>query len=123
MTRFHSPTQQLGNKVEKLVCAYLQTEGLTLITENFFTPFGELDLIMQDGKTLAFIEVRYRKSSLFGNGAESVTRSKQRKIIRSALCYLQKHPTRQGCRFDVVTVQPADHEVDIDWIKGAFQVQ
>jgi putative endonuclease len=123
MTKYYSPTQQVGHKVEKLVCRYLQQQGLSLITQNFFTLFGELDLIMQEGTTLVFVEVRYRKTTHIVSGLESVNSQKQKKLIHSAQYYLQKNPQWQSARFDVVAVSPGKTSHDIDWIKDAFQVQ
>ena len=83
---------------------------------------GEIDLILEDGSCLVFAEIRYRKSSFFGTGAETVSKAKQMRIIRTASRYLQYHERRatQPCRFDVVSMGHINGELEIDWIQNAF---
>jgi putative endonuclease len=83
---------------------------------------GEIDLILEDGDCLVFAEIRYRKSSNFGTGAETVTRAKQMRIIQTASRYLQYHEQRatQPCRFDVVSMGKVNGELEINWIRNAF---
>lgn len=57
--------QQTGIKAENDALTFLQGQGLIPITRNFRCRFGEIDLIMQDGNTLVFIEVRKRKNRLY----------------------------------------------------------
>lgn len=107
-----------GNKAELEACSYLQKSGLKLLEKNFSTKAGEVDLIMQDDDMLVFIEVRYRKNADFGGAAASVTPSKQRRIIKAALAYQQKHAPQSSMRFDVVAIE--GDNTSIDWIKSAF---
>jgi putative endonuclease len=116
-----SPSQTIGKAAEDLVCDYLRRHGLKLITPNYQCKYGEIDLIMQDDKTLVFVEVRYRKVHDYGDGVSSVTKTKQRKIIRAAISYLQENNLydKTLCRFDVIGASSkADGEVQ--WIKNAF---
>ena len=88
---------------------------------------------MLDKQSLVFVEVRYRKNSLYGSGAESITISKQQKIIKTASYYLQQNPkaSQYACRFDVISMSApqsesgsklaSKNESKIDWIKDAFQ--
>lgn len=111
-----------GTQVETAVCGYLQKQGLRLITRNYHSRSGEIDLIMQDGMMLVFVEVRYRRHSQFGSALESVDRAKQSRIIRTAEAFLQSHRQRyQGCRFDVVGVSPASTGYHMQWIQNAFE--
>lgn len=100
-----------------MACQYLTQSGLKLIEKNYSCALGEVDLIMQDtGNTLVFIEVRYRKNTLYGGAAASVTKSKQQKLIRTAQHYLQKQRYLPACRFDVIAVE----NNQINWIKNAI---
>jgi len=68
-----------------------------------------------------FIEVRYRKSSLFGSAMESITEKKQHKIGLAAQHYICQHQLHnRPCRFDVVAITGKKME-SIDWITDAFQ--
>ncbi|MDB9828993.1 YraN family protein, partial [Candidatus Thioglobus sp.] len=85
---------------------------------------GEIDIIMLDKfeQVLVFVEVRYRKNTLFGSAIETITPSKQTKIIRSAQRYLQQHDEFDEyiCRFDVVGLESDLKYPKINWIKDAF---
>jgi len=113
---------ETGAKAEERARIYLEQQGLRLIERNYRCRQGEIDLIMQDGGTLAFVEVRYRKSVGFGSPAESVTPSKQRRIITTANHYLQsKHERKMPpCRFDMLAIVGKEQQ-NINWIKDAFQ--
>ena len=104
-----SPKQRQGSLFEQQACQFLQRQGLVLIAQNWQQPkIGELDLVMleigQTWSTLVFIEVRQRLRSSFGDAALSVTKAKQRKIIKTAKYFLQQHPeyAHFECRFDVI---------------------
>lgn len=83
---------------------------------------GEIDLLMRDGDTLAFVEVRLRKPSAFGDGAMSVGVAKQRKLALAAQAWLGANPAhaQRPCRFDVVSVAPSKDGLACEWIAGAF---
>lgn len=107
---------QQGKQAEEQARRYLQTRGLTLVGSNFRCARGEIDLIMQDHGTLVIVEVRYRENTQHGDPAETVTRSKQIRIIKAAQHYLAKHPNNQPVRFDVVAISGSN----LNWIRGAF---
>jgi putative endonuclease len=111
-----------GTEVETAVCRYLQQQGLKLLTRNYHSRGGEIDLIMQHGNVLVFVEVRFRRSAAFGSAAESVTRTKQLRLIHTAEQYLQRHRVQHdSCRFDVVGVSLADDGYRMQWIQNAFE--
>lgn len=107
-----------GVDTEQLVCRYLEAKGLQLIQRNFFSRYGEIDLIMRDIDTLVFVEVRYRKNRQYGGAAASVTRTKQQRIIKTALHFQQKNAIEGAMRFDVVAVE--GNVSKIEWIQNAF---
>ena len=77
---------------------------------------------MQDGKTVVFVEVRYRKNGSFGGPEASITPAKQRRIIVAANHYLlsKQHKRMPSCRFDVLAITGKEPQ-NISWIKDAFQ--
>ena len=112
-----SDKRATGDKHEVMALDYLQSHGLVLLGSNYHSRHGEIDLIMRDGDTLVFIEVRFRKNNRFGGAVLSITPEKQRKIALTALQYLQKHKkTESPCRFDAVEIT----DTNIQWIKAAF---
>ena len=73
---------------------------------------------MKDGEILVIVEVRYRHSDAYGSALESVTASKQAKIIAATQYYLASVKMDRAVRFDVVAISGA---VKLDWVKNAFQ--
>ena len=110
-------TTARGNQAESDALAYLQSNGCQLVASNYRAKTGEIDLIVQHGGTLVFVEVRYRSDTSRGTGAETVTDNKRLKIIRTAEHFLATHKKCRNmpCRFDVVSMGPS-----IDWIIRAF---
>lgn len=115
---------QTGREAELSARRYLERAGLRLLEANYRCRQGELDLIMEEDQVLVFIEVRYRSNQRFGTGAESVNGPKQRKLIRAAQHFLQRHPrlAARPCRFDVVALGPANRGQPVEWIRNAFQM-
>jgi putative endonuclease len=117
------PGDNTGRDAEQAACDYLRQQGLALVTANYRCARGEIDLIMRHRDTTVFVEVRLRRSSRFGSGAESVDRRKQDKLLAAAAHYLQQHPraARGACRFDVVAFSTDNGRQRLDWIADAFQ--
>ncbi len=80
---------------------------------------GEIDIVALKARVLVFIEVKYRKSAIFGSAAEMVSYQKQRKIIKTAQYFLLKHPEFESfeCRFDVVAITGKK----LEWLAGCFE--
>lgn len=102
--------RQLGQLGEEAAGRYLAGRGCRILARNWRCASGELDLIVLDGETLVFVEVRTRRDSLrMGTPEESVDLRKRRQIMATASVYI--HLTGQHhrqARFDVVAVQTAD---------------
>ena len=111
-----------GSRWEIKAERFLHEQGLTTVSRNFRCRLGEIDLIMEDGPCLVFAEIRYRRNSGFGTGAESVTLAKQNRLIRAARKYLQlrSHRSQQTCRFDVLSLSEKDGRLNVEWIRNAF---
>lgn len=98
----NQPTGKLG---EKIAIAYLIQKGLRLITSNFHSRFGEIDLIMLDGKTTVFVEVKARFGQAYGTPQSAVTPAKIQKIIKTAQYFKLLHPEfPASLRIDVVAI-------------------
>lgn len=110
-----------GTVAERLACDYLQEQGLTLVARNYRCRVGELDLVMNDGRFVVFVEVRYRRNSRYGTPAETVTHTKQQRLIRAAKHYIQRHGFNLPCRFDIITITQVKGKNTLDWIQDAFQ--
>lgn len=115
--------QQFGKKSESLAVRHLKKNKYKILEKNYRTKAGEIDIIARDRDTLAFIEVKARRSDEYGHPKEAVTRQKQKKISLVAMQYLKE--TRQSdarARFDVVSIRFDRNRPEIEIIKNAFEV-
>ena len=108
-----------GKAAEHLAATYLQHQGLKLLESNYRSRFGEIDLIMQDGKEIVFVEVRLRSNNAFGGAGASITPAKQQKLVRTAEDYQMRHGV-SACRFDAVLLESLDTR-QLQWIRNAFE--
>ncbi|MCP4270535.1 MAG: YraN family protein [Gammaproteobacteria bacterium] len=115
-------SKELGKQAEDFAAKLLMAKGLTLLEQNVNFRVGEIDLIMQDQKTLVFVEVRRRKHQQFGGAIGSITASKKKKLTRAALLYLQKNKLmdKVPCRFDLVAITDQNSQLQGQWIKNIF---
>ena len=114
--------KSIGDDAESLACRFLKRRGMQLLARNFHCRRGEIDLIMRDGDSLVFVEVRYRRNLDFGRAAESVSRMKQNRIIHCARYYMQAHDSwNEPARFDVVSIEGRMDDLKINWLRNAFQ--
>ena len=116
-----------GDHFETMAQEWLKQKGLKTISRNYHCRYGEIDLIMLDQQAcLCFIEVKFRAGSDFGGSAYSLPASKQRKLTRTALHYLDNNRQYQqnAKRFDALLLQGDDHEKpSINWIRNAFYAE
>lgn len=102
MAAASAPHLVRGAQAEALAARHLERHGLTILTRNFRTRRGEIDLVARDGDTLVFVEVRLRTRSDFGGAAASVTARKQQRLVAAARFYLSRLAHEPACRFDAV---------------------
>ncbi|MDR1299213.1 MAG: YraN family protein [Oscillospiraceae bacterium] len=93
-----------GDHGEALAMDMLLRSGYTPVARGYRTRYGEIDLIVRDGRYIVFVEVKLRASDAFAQAREFVSRSKQRKIKTTASIWLASHETGLQPRFDVVEV-------------------
>jgi len=97
-------TKLLGRWGEEQTAAYLRRHGWKIIGLNYSTRFGEIDVIAESRRFVAFVEVKLRKSNTFAEAREFVTASKQEKLRMAAMQWLSANPTKKQPRFDVAEV-------------------
>jgi putative endonuclease len=112
-----------GSAFEQRACMELERAGLKLLVRNYTTRYGELDLVMRDGDTVVFVEVRHRIRAGYGNAAASITAAKQAKLVQTAQLWLAAHPqhAQRACRFDVVTYDGPGDDAKMAWLRNAFE--
>ena len=111
-----------GAAVESAALAWLTAQGLALVARNASSKVGEIELVLRDGATVVFVEVRYRAHVGYGGGAASVDAGKRRRLVRAAQVFLQRHPAlaHSPCRFDVVDATGDPRAPELRWIRAAF---
>jgi putative endonuclease len=114
--------QQKGKAAEETASHFLQMKGLKLIMQNYTCHFGEIDIIMRDKDDIVFVEVRSRSRKEYGLACETINKNKQKKLIKSALYFLQgkKWLDKVNGRFDIVAIQFVSDKPELEWIKNAF---
>jgi putative endonuclease len=113
----------LGKSGENYACWELERLGYEILDRRYRTRMGEIDIVARDGETLAFIEVKARRSGRFGPPAEAVGSQKRSKLMQMASSYIfAKRLSNERCRFDVVSVTfgAGERLPKIDVFRGAF---
>ena len=112
--------REVGFKYENVAKEYLILQGLVFVESNFYTKFGEIDLIFfeKSSQTLVFVEVKYRRNDFFGTAIEMVTEKKQNRIFASSQVYLLKKNWDRNVRYDIIGV--SKDSGNIEWLKNAF---
>jgi putative endonuclease len=108
----------IGREAEDRAATMLESAGLQLLERNYRCRIGEIDLIMRDGESLVFIEVRYRRNAAFGGALASVDAHKQKRLVRAAQHFLLRRAWSGPCRFDVVGIESTGGRPS--WIQNAF---
>ena len=121
--RIISARQALGRKGEEVAVDFLKKQGYRIIKRNYRCRAGEIDIIANQGSSLAFVEVKTRRSTRFGLPEEAVSYEKKRHLTRVALGYFTHYRIKETkCRFDVVSVVMNEDGVkEIRLIKNAFE--
>jgi putative endonuclease len=111
-----------GSAAEDAALRYLETQGCALIERNYRCRLGELDLVMRDGDSLVFVEVRARASEAFGGGGGNSRVCKRRLRGSAARHFLMTHPRAAAlpARFDVVVITGRSGDDMPCWIRAAF---
>lgn len=98
-------TRDIGKFGENEARKFLENKGYSFVESNFFSAYGEIDLIMRQGDIIVFVEVKLRRGRRFGTAADAVNLRKLRKLAKTIQIWLASHNgTDAIVRFDVVEV-------------------
>jgi putative endonuclease len=112
-----------GKQGEEMAAAFLAGAGYRIVERNYRCPFGEIDIVAEEGKVLVFVEVKSRRSEAFGDPQLAVGRQKQQKLSRIAMHYLaERGQGHRLARFDVVSVKWLPEGRRIELIRNAFEM-
>ncbi|GAB6137673.1 YraN family protein [Halanaerobaculum tunisiense] len=114
--------RQKGTRGEKLAKDFLQQQGYQIKEQNFWSRYGEIDLIAQEDNYLVFVEVKWTTENPEVRPEEQISYQKQRHLTKVANYYLMLHNIESNCRFDVVAISQLGQGNKIRLIKNAFLV-
>lgn len=112
-----------GKATEEFAEKYLIQHGLIPIERNVHCRQGEIDLVMRDGDTFVFVEVKYRKNNHFGSAIEAISAAKQKKIKHCVAFFFHQANLNEyntPCRFDVIALEGNINQPQVTWLKNAF---
>ena len=110
-----------GAEGETLACRHLQDRGFRILARNFRCRSGEIDVVAREGDVTVFVEVKDRRGRSHGEGHESVTFGKRRRVVRAARLYAASYGLSEApIRFDVVSIERDSGGDRIRHDRGAF---
>lgn len=96
--------REKGVHYEGKALEFLKDRGYELLARNFYSKYGEIDIIVKKDYLTVFVEVKYRKNDVFGSGMEAVNKKKQKKIYLTAMKYIQENRLEDSeFRFDLIS--------------------
>ena len=115
-------SNEAGKKGEKIAADYLLKKGYRIVSKNFRSQRGEIDLIATTGNYLVFVEVKERVANALVSPLEAVTLVKRARVIRAAQYYLMRYPSQLQPRFDVIAiVHRLDGGYAVTHLENAFE--
>ena len=113
----------VGSAGENKAVKYLKKHKYKILSQNYQTFFGELDIICRKGEYIVFVEVKTRSKNYMVSGRDSVTSAKQKRIIKAAMQYLQSYKFDLQPRFDVIEITVEKDNDEIVHIENAFSAE
>ena len=101
--------KKLGAWGETYAAGYLEKLGYELLEKNYYTRYGEIDLIMKSGGQLIAVEVKTRKSKAYGIAEYSITQKKYQAMQAAMFVYFENHPELDpDWQLDVLIIETVD---------------
>ena len=107
---------------EEIAVNYLKNKNFKFICKNYYSRYGEIDIIFEKSQYIVFVEVKMRKKNSLISGIESISSKKQKNIIKTAYVYMEKLKETKQPRFDVVSIETDNKTgtLSINHIENAF---
>ena len=109
-----------GNMGEQMAQEYLEQNGYKILETNWYSGHHEVDIIALKGDILAFVEVKTRRTVIWGEPQLFVTKEKQRSYISLANRYVRMNNRNEEVRFDIIAILLSSNQRKIEHIEGAF---
>jgi putative endonuclease len=105
---------------EKMAVEYLKNKGYMILVVNYRFRHLEIDIIAEHDNQLVVVEVKTRQSDYLAEAGHTVSRSKQKGIIKAANAYIHEHKIDLDCRFDIITIVGNKQKHKLEHIADAF---
>jgi len=116
-----SNLRSIGTGYEQLAAAYLVNMGFQMVAKNQYTPFGEVDIIMEKDGALYFVEVKYRSNQNYGTARDSITSLKLKRLKKSVSYLLKgKYSGYNVYSISFLGIEMQDKELTYDFIDNIF---
>jgi putative endonuclease len=113
--------QDFGELGERIAERWLRRQGWRVVQRRFRSGHRDIDLVVEQGDLVVFVEVKARRGAEFGDPVEAVNWSKQRQLVRSASVWIDRHGRpSESYRFDVVGVLVEGERVRVRHVANAF---
>ncbi len=115
--------RELGKFGENIAANFLKNNGINIIKRNYFTKYGEIDLIGFENETIIFTEVKFRNNNSFGSPIEAITKNKYNRYKNAADQFLQDNNLNYNdIRFDIICIYKNKYgnEYKIEWLKNQY---
>lgn len=116
-------SKKIGALGEAMAADYLTHKGYSVVQKNYHTRYGEIDIIAKDKEYIVFVEVKTRNETAMYSPSEAVNSAKRKRLLKSAILYLEAFPTTLQPRMDVIEIILAGFTlslIDINHIENAF---
>lgn len=113
--------RRIGFTYEDEALNFLKNQAYNLLCKNYYSPYGEIDLVMIKANTLHFIEVKYRATNHFGSPRDSITPVKLKRLKLSAIHYLKTQSSGWNAfKIGFIGITNIDEDLQFDYIENIF---
>ncbi|MEX1255036.1 MAG: YraN family protein [Dehalococcoidia bacterium] len=97
--------RDLGDFGERVAKAHLEAKGYRILATKFRVREGEVDIVAQQGETVAFVEVKTRRGNAMGSALEAIDARKAQRLLLVAEAFGVQHPDLpEGRRIDLIAI-------------------
>ena len=100
-----------GHQAEKYAADYLTHNGYKIVALNWRTRLCEIDIVAKNGKTVHFVEVKYRRTTQQGSGLDYITPSKLNQMQFAAECWVQENAYRGAYELSAIEVSGPSFDI------------
>ncbi len=112
---------EVGRQAEAAAADYLEQQGFKILGRNWRNRWCEIDIVAQSGdKTVHFVEVKHRRTDLFGSGFEYVTADKQNRLARAAQVWMAQNGTDRPFQIDVISITGSLAHPKIEYLENVI---